>query len=170
MRETKVRGTHPPRAIRCQRTANGPRRRDFLVWKNLRGRFDEKACEGALRMNRPELVRSVYTVTERPLHVVGDGEQKPVAKSIWYVLATIAGEPGKTPNPVDTIARNRFFWNSFMTARLDPLNPAITDLKPGLHLPGWLPETRQTIREVLNARGFVGSASPMPMTQSISPT
>ena len=111
-------------------------------------------------MNRPELVRSVYTVTERPLHVVGDGEQKPVAKSIWYVLATIAGEPGKTPNPVDTIARNRFFWNSFMTARLDPLNPAITDLKPGLHLPGWLPETRQTIREVLNARGFRGVRIP----------
>ena len=111
-------------------------------------------------MNRQELVRSVYTVTASSLHAVGDGEHKPAAKSIWYVLATIAGEPGKTPNPIDTIERNRFFWNSLMTERLGSLNPTMTNVKPGLHLPALLPETQQTIREVLDARGFRGVRIP----------
>ena len=68
-------------------------------------------------MRIQELERSVYEVSLSPLYVFGSGEPRelrPAAESIWYVLATIAGEPARSSDPAVVVEQNRMYWNSFI--------------------------------------------------------
>ena len=84
------------------------------------------------------------------------GEQpnlRPASECIWYVLATIAGEPGKTPDPDATRHRNRDYWNHYMGSR--------TIRGPGMPR-GATPEELETIRNTFEARGFSVEQIPDP--------
>ena len=91
------------------------------------------------------------------------GEQRkrrPASECIWYVLATIAGEPNKTANPVATIQRNREYWNALMQTKLGP-SPEVEDASgQNIRLPEWTEEHLYTALDVLDARGFSGVQIP----------
>ena len=75
---------------------------------------------------------------------------------LWYVLATIAGDPGMLTNFPTTVARNRRYWNGMMRDRVDRENR----LREDRDIPELTAEDYRTIRLALDARGF--SDCPIP--------
>lgn len=89
------------------------------------------------------------------------GEQhqlRPASECIWYVLATVAGEPAETEgvgNATQTMQMNRHYWNGLMRERI---GAAVTfyesRLDQDIDLPTLTSEDRIAIRAALDARGF----------------
>ena len=93
-------------------------------------------------------------------------DQKPNLRSaedcIWYVLATIAGEPLETLNPATTLQRNRQIWNGLMYERnrrgsfVERASGERSVLSP-------LSNTdRMEMNRALSARGFANCQIPDP--------
>ena len=93
-------------------------------------------------------------------------DQKPNLRSaedcIWYVLATVAGEPLKTLNPATTLQRNREIWNRLMYERnrrgsfVERASGERSVLSP-------LSNTdRMEMNRALSARGFANCQIPDP--------
>ena len=81
-------------------------------------------------------------------------ELKPASENIWYVLATIAGEPTKFNDPITE--ENRRYWNGLMRPRLSDGEYAALKDKDGLaaSLQELSPTEHKRIRAALDARGF----------------
>ena len=79
---------------------------------------------------------------------------KPASECIWYVLATIAGEPDKSSSPFGVMVENQRLWNGLMGRR----RPAFisVDNIPGqlIELPDLSEEDVSRIRTTLETRGF----------------
>ena len=89
-------------------------------------------------------------------------QHRPTTECIWYVLATIAGEPGKTADPQATAQQNRDFWNAFMQSCLDPCS-GVKDAKGRtVELPAWTEDHVNVAIEALDNRGFAGFHLPNP--------
>ena len=116
-------------------------------------------------MRRNELARSVYQVTPSPLNVLRPGvprELKPAARSIWYVLATVAGEPEKAPDPVRTQQQNREYWNAIMGERAGAFALGPVGSKSTVVFGEMSSERRFEIFRVLRSRGFGEAQIPGP--------
>ena len=86
---------------------------------------------------------------------------RPANENIWYVLATIAGEPDAAINLAETVARNQYYWNGLMRSRVDVYGGMVESrLGHDIELPTLTQEDLQTIREALDARGFQGIGIP----------
>lgn len=80
-----------------------------------------------------------------------NSQLKPASECIWYVLATIAGEPGESPNPQRTAEQNRYYWNGMMKGRGfddEGRSPTLT------------PEDTTEIHNALFHRGFTAGHIP----------
>ena len=84
-------------------------------------------------------------------------ERRPAAECIWYVLATIAGEPNHLGHIGPMTDQNQYYWNGLMNDRLPTIGGmGMTRLKLNHDLPTLTPQDRQTIRTALDTRGFAG--------------
>ena len=84
-------------------------------------------------------------------------ERRPAAECIWYVLATIAGEPHHLGHIGPMTDQNQYYWNGLMNDRLPTIGGlGMTRLKLNHDLPTLTPQDRQTIRTALDTRGFAG--------------
>ena len=45
-------------------------------------------------------------------------QRRPASTSIWYVLATVAGEPTSVQDVSQASALNRYYWNGLMADRV----------------------------------------------------
>ena len=79
---------------------------------------------------------------------------RPANSCVWYVLATIHGEPGQSPNPRETQQRNREFWNSLMSRRVGPTLSLLWPERRMEGLPRWGDEQERIAAELLPVRGF----------------
>ena len=81
-------------------------------------------------------------------------------KSIWWVLATVEGEPKSSADLNGSMIKNRYYWNGLMKPRVaewaDVIQPAIGRIE----LLDLLPEDHRKIRQALDTRGFNGSDIP----------
>jgi len=78
------------------------------------------------------------------------------SQNIWYVLATIAGEPGRDPE--DTIRqKNTHYWNGYIATMLD--NSTIEKVKAlkgdSFELPVLSKQELKLIQNKLKAKGFI---------------
>ena len=93
-------------------------------------------------------------------------QRRPASTSIWYVLATVAGEPTGVQDVSQVSALNRYYWNGLMADRV-----AVYDRSRGLTIgdeiefPKLTSDDHQKIRQALDSRGFSGH----PIPQSNSP-
>ena len=87
-------------------------------------------------------------------------ELRPACVSVWYVLATIYGEPEQTNDPRATQMRNREFWNALM-GRRRPM-PAGIETASGqiIGLPEWTETHDSRMLEALHERGLGGVRVP----------
>ena len=86
---------------------------------------------------------------------------KNASQSIWYVLATVAGEP-KSMQHVNTItSRNAYYWNGLMATRVATYGGMIENsLGHDIKLPQLSKSDHSKIRKALNTRGFPGVSIP----------
>ena len=82
---------------------------------------------------------------------------KPTSESIWYVLATVAGEPSAGHDGYRTIEHNRYYWNGLMQHRVAVYGGMIeNNLGHGIEFPKLGSDDHKKIRQALDARGFNG--------------
>ena len=87
-------------------------------------------------------------------------ELRPACVSVWYVLATIYGEPEQTNDPRATQMRNREFWNALM-GRRRPMPAGIeTAFGQIIGLPEWTETHDSRMLEALHERGLGGVRVP----------
>ena len=86
---------------------------------------------------------------------------KPASKCIWYVLATVAGEPRSTQDLTRLARDNAYFWNGLMAPRVATLGGwAESTLGHDLGLKELTKEHKAEIRKALDTRGFKGESIP----------
>ena len=78
---------------------------------------------------------------------------RPAEECIWYVLATIAGEPGQSGD-LSTMAENQRYWNGLMRERRFWFGFVESAAGGRIELPILSDEDRQAIRSALDSRGF----------------
>ena len=87
--------------------------------------------------------------------------RRPANESIWYVLATVAGETKDSPHYLATARRNRNYWNGLMKARADTHGVMVQSRDgQGVNLPVLEAEDYETILQALGDRGFQGVELP----------
>ena len=87
--------------------------------------------------------------------------QKNASDSIWYVLATVAGELASEQDLVGIAQQNRHYWNGLMAPRAATYGGmAEGQLGYDLDLPQLTDEDNRIIRRALNTRGFGGVPIP----------
>ena len=93
---------------------------------------------------------------ENPMALEAQPNLRPAEECIWYVLATIAGEPGKSEEPIETMAENRRLWNGLMGLRWPTAAAATVEDAYGdrVSLPELSVDDQLRIRAALQARGF----------------
>ena len=83
--------------------------------------------------------------------------QKPASESIWYVLATVAGEPAADYDGHRVIALNRYYWNGLMQGRVAIYRGMVENsLGHGIEFPKLSVDDQRKVRQALDARGFNG--------------
>ena len=87
--------------------------------------------------------------------------RRDASESIWYVLATIAGELASVQDLNRTAQQNRHFWNGLMAPRIATYG-GMVESRLGYHLdlPKLTDSDNQKIRTALNTRGFAGVPIP----------
>ena len=84
--------------------------------------------------------------------------------SIWYVLATIAGEPTSVYDSGALVKANAHYWNALMAKRIEAIGPSIQSVEHflGHELAVRSPtaEDDKAIRRALDKRGFEGVPLP----------
>ena len=87
--------------------------------------------------------------------------RKPASECIWYVLATVAGEPKSRQDLGQLTKDNAYFWNGLMGPRVAVYGgwPKNT-LGNGLNLRQLTKEDEVKIRGALDTRGFKGKRIP----------
>ena len=81
--------------------------------------------------------------------------------SIWYVLATVEGEPRSVQDLNTVVAKNRHYWNGLMAPRIAVYGGSIeSSLGHKINLPILTDADHVKIREALNTRGFAGMSVP----------
>ncbi len=81
--------------------------------------------------------------------------------SIWYVLATIAGEPSTNIDVNSITPLNRRYWNGLMKPRVATYGGMVEgSLGHDIDLPDLTDEDMRRIRQALDARGFIGVELP----------
>lgn len=87
-------------------------------------------------------------------------ERRRPNECIWYVLATVGGEPAKARSEAEMermFSENQRYWNGVMKRRTTLLASVYeTLLGEKLDLPTWTAEDDDAIRAALDARGFEG--------------
>lgn len=79
------------------------------------------------------------------------------SRSIWYVLATIDGEPRTQLDVTSITVRNRHYWNGLMKSRVATYGGMIQSrLEHDINFPDLSSADHTRIRQVLDARGFRG--------------
>ena len=92
---------------------------------------------------------------------VASQNHKTPSESIWYVLATVAGEPQSLEDLNSITPQNAHYWNGLMAPRIAVYGGMIeSSLGHDIDLPRLSQEDCQTIRTALNTRGFSGFAIP----------
>lgn len=82
-------------------------------------------------------------------------------KSIWYVLATVEGEPRSVQDLNTVVAKNRHYWNGLMAPRVAVYGGSIErSLGHEINYPHLTVADHAKIREALNTRGFAGVSVP----------
>ena len=86
--------------------------------------------------------------------------RRPAEKCIWYVLATVAGEPVKARSEAEMermLSENQRYWNGFMKRRIALMVSVYeTLLGEKLDLPTLTADDDDAIRAALDARDFEG--------------
>ena len=102
------------------------------------------------------------THEDRAYNAAEEGEvprPRLASECIWYVLATVAGEPEKSRNPGETARQNASYWNAIMADRLGGQIRNLNDLI-GSSLPALTVEYQTDIKTALQHRGFGDSPIP----------
>ena len=87
--------------------------------------------------------------------------QTNASSSIWYVLATIAGEPKGAHEANQLTAMNRHYWNGLMADRVAVYGGSYQmTLKREIPFPTLTPDDHNAIRQALDSRGFSGIPVP----------
>ena len=85
----------------------------------------------------------------------------PAGSCIWYVLATVAGEPGTSTDFEATVELNRRYWNGLMRDRANRGSSAVVNrLTENISFPRLTDQEFQTIRAALWERGLPNSQLP----------
>ena len=97
-----------------------------------------------------------------------DGQnRKPASKCVWYILATVAGEP-QSLQEFKLMSKNASFWNCLMSERATTYGGMMEDsLGPELDRPDYMPsyqtltdENMKRIQLALDTRGFKNEPIP----------
>lgn len=87
--------------------------------------------------------------------------RRSAAKSIWYVLATIAGEPKSPQDLISLTPQNAHYWNGLMAGRVATYGGMVENaLGHDISFPQLSPSDHSRIRQALNSRGFSGKSIP----------
>ncbi len=88
-------------------------------------------------------------------------QRRPASTSIWYVLATVAGEPTSVQDVSQVSALNRYYWNGLMADRVAVYGGSY-ELTMGheIEFPKLNSDDHQKIRQALDSRGFSGHPIP----------
>ena len=92
---------------------------------------------------------------------LGGKNLKPASACIWYVLATVAGEPRSTQDLGRLMRDNAYFWNGLMAPRIATFGGwSESKLGHDLGLKELTKEAKAEIRKALDTRGFKGVSIP----------
>ena len=88
-------------------------------------------------------------------------QRTPASTSIWYVLATVAGEPTSAQDVSQVSASNRYYWNGLMADRVAVYGGSYEmTIGHEIDFPKLTSDDYQEIRQVLDSRGFSGHPIP----------
>ena len=92
---------------------------------------------------------------------VASHHRKLPSESIWYVLATVAGELQSLDDLNSITQQNAYYWNGLMAPRVAVYGGMIeSSIGHDIPLPQLSETDHQTIRRALNTRGFPGVPIP----------
>ncbi len=90
-----------------------------------------------------------------------ESDRSSASDSIWYVLATVAGEPTSVGDVNSIGQQNRYYWNGLMAHRIAMYGGSIEmSLGHDVTCPTLTDDEHRTIRRALDARGFRGVSIP----------
>ena len=82
-------------------------------------------------------------------------DRRPADSCLWYVLATVAGEPGTSTDFEAIVERNRRYWNGLMRDRIRAGGGAVVNgLTDNIPFPRLTDQEQEAIRTALDERGF----------------